>query len=61
MPADESYFFSLCRDLIEYMGDIVYLLTQHWYFALLFAAGLIGVAFDVLAALSEGKNRNDFD
>lgn len=47
---DSSYydFLSFCRGSLKLMYKIIELSTQHWYFALLFAAMFIWIGFDLI-------------
>lgn len=51
-------FINLCYSAIGLMIQLVNLIVQYWYFALLFAAGLVGVGFDVIAELNDLNDTN---
>lgn len=51
-------FINLCYSAVGLMIQCVNLIVQYWYFALLFAAGFVGIGFDVISELNDLNDTN---
>ena len=55
---DVNTFFEYVLKSVDLCIDLVGYLTNHWYFALLFACALLWVGFDLIEGLLQDDVRN---